>query len=69
MIRRPLVVGNNGRTQQIQRPDELDNSRYSYEQQRERLFRKLLLSCAMNGVEFDDPELQEELSQAVAENA
>ena len=67
MNRKPLVIAGSGRVQQIQRPDELDNSRYSYEQTRERLFRKLLLFCAMQGIEIDDEELQDELTKAVEE--
>jgi hypothetical protein len=63
----PLVLGE-GRIQQLQPTDELDNSRYSYEQHRERLFRKLLLMCVMQGIEIDDPELQQELELAIAEH-
>lgn len=62
----PLVLGD-GRIQQLQPNDELDNSGYSYEQTRERLFRKLLLLCATQGIEIDDPELQTELELAIAE--
>jgi len=64
--KKPLVLGE-GRVQQLQAKDELDNSGYSYEQQRERLFRRLLLMCATQGIEIDDPELQAELDLAIAE--
>jgi len=64
--KRPLVLGE-GRVQQLQPGDELDNSGYSYEQTRERLFRKLLLMCVTQGIEIDDPELQAELDLAIAE--
>lgn len=63
----PLVLGE-GRVQQLQPGDEIDNSRFSYEQTRERLFRKLLLMCATQGIEIDDPELQTELNIAIAEH-
>lgn len=63
----PLVLGE-GRVQQLQPTDELDNSGYSYEQTRERLFRKLLLMCATQGIDIDDPDLQIELELAIAES-
>lgn len=65
--KKPLVLGE-GRVQQLQAKDELDNSGYSYEQKRERLFRKLLLACVTQGIEIDDPELQEDFELAVAEH-
>lgn len=65
--KKPLVLGD-GRVQQLQPKDELDNSGYSYEQKRERLFRKLLLMCHAQGIEVDDPELFEELEIAIAES-
>lgn len=65
--KKPLVLGE-GRVQQLQPIDELDNSAYSYEQTRERLFRKLLLMCATQGIEIDDPDLQIELELAIAES-
>lgn len=67
MNRKPLVL-NEGRTQQLRNADELDNSVYSYEQKRERLFRKLLLRCAYQGIDLDDSELQEELEIAIEES-
>lgn len=65
--KKPLVLGE-GRIQQLQVTDELDNSNFSYEQLRERLFRKLLLMCATQGIEIDDPELRVELELAIAES-
>lgn len=65
--KKPLVLGE-GRIQQLQVTDELDNSSFSYEQSRERLFRKLLLMCATQGIEIDDPELRVELELAIAES-
>ncbi len=66
--KKPLVLGD-GRVQQLQSRDELDNSGYSYEQTRERLFRKLLLMCVTQGIEIDDPELQHEMDLAIAEHS
>lgn len=66
--KKPLVLGG-GRVQQLQPADELDNSGYSYEQTRERLFRKLLLMCVTQGIEIDDPDLQRELDLAIAEHS
>lgn len=65
--KKPLVLGE-GRVQQLQPSDELDNSGFSYEQKRERLFRKLLLMCHSQGIDMDDPELLEELELAIAES-
>ena len=64
--KKPLVL-TEGRVQQLQARDELDNSGYSYEQTRERLFRKLLLMCVTQGIEIDDLALQAELDLAIAE--
>lgn len=66
--RKPLVL-NEGRIQQLQPTDEIDTSGFSYEETRERLFRKLLLMCATQGIEIDDPELQIELERAIAEHS
>lgn len=64
--RKPLVLSA-GRVQQLQPAEEIDNSQFTYEQTRERLFRKLLLMCVTQGIEIDDPGLQAELEQAIAE--
>lgn len=66
--KKALVLGD-GRVQQLQPADEIDNSGFSYEQTRERLFRKLLLMCATQGIQIDDPELQVELELAIAEHS
>lgn len=65
--KRPLVL-RDGRVQQLQPGDEVDNSGFSYEQKRERLFRKLLLMCHSQGIDMDDSELLEELEIAIAES-
>lgn len=65
MIKKPLVL-DEGRTQQLQPADEVDTSGFSYEQTRERLFRRLLLLCATQ-LDIDDPLLEEELDIAIKE--
>jgi hypothetical protein len=64
-IKKPLVLGN-GRVQQLQPADQL--SVEDRVERLERLFRRLLISCAMQGVEMVDEELQAEFALAMAEH-
>ena len=64
MIKKPLVL-TDGRTQQLQGADEL--SVEARVDRLERLFRSLLISCELQGVEMVDEELQQELALAMIE--
>ena len=64
-IKKPLVL-DEGRTQQLQPADELAVE--TRVDRLEKLFRSLLISCAMQGVEMVDEELQGELAIAIAEH-
>ena len=64
MIKKPLVL-TEGRTQQLQGADEL--SVEARVDRLERLFRSLLISCELQGVEMVDEELQQELALAMIE--
>ena len=64
MIKKPLVL-TDGRTQQLQGADEL--SVEARVDRLERLFRSLLVSCELQGVEMVDEELQQELALAMIE--
>lgn len=65
MNKKPLVL-RDGRVQQLQADDYLDaDTRLD---RLERLFRQLLLSCALQGVEMIDEELQAELAYAMTEH-
>jgi hypothetical protein len=64
VIKKPLVL-TDGRTQQLQNVDELSvDARMD---RLERLFRSLLISCDLQGVEMVDEELQQELALAMIE--
>lgn len=62
--KKPLVL-DEGRIQQLQPADQIPVE--ARVEQLERLFRQLLISCAMNGVEFIDEELQAEFAHAMSE--
>ena len=64
VIKKPLVL-TDGRTQQLQGADEL--SVEARVDRLERLFRSLLISCELQGVEMVDEELQQELALAMIE--
>lgn len=65
MNRKPLVL-NEGRIQQLQSQDQLSVDERM--DRIERLFRQLLLSCALQGIEPAYEELQAELAYAMTEH-
>lgn len=64
MIRKPLVL-KDGHSQQLQAADELGVE--TDVERIERLFHKLLVSCAIQGIDLLDDELQAEFELAMAE--